>query len=357
MKDKLPIGDVGLTRREHEILSYVSDGLTNKAIAGKLQIEKKTVENMLHNIYSKFDLNDGGNRRTSVIKIFYYYQNEQEKIGCCIECAEDQLKVISQVRSRGAPHPAIDAAKLLSDRLTGHLNGKDTSSGVYQKLEQILAKVLIQLSEIYRETCQFSDVARHTLPLTEQLKGIAKRQNNLDMWGVISLIRGDTFYIQGPEHYPEAARLLETALERIQAVGYKVSALRALGIVWSRLENQTGFKKIEAEARELIESEKISKEDTCFLLEGLARGQAQLGDASAFATLDEWRTTFSQMQAQNIDHPIRWIQYARTQLEVLDRLGGKRTLHPSTKEAEVLAETFRYPRLKDQIKKLSSKYL
>jgi DNA-binding NarL/FixJ family response regulator len=42
-----------LTKRETEILGLVKAGLSNRAIAGKLGISRRTVENMLLRIYCK----------------------------------------------------------------------------------------------------------------------------------------------------------------------------------------------------------------------------------------------------------------------------------------------------------------
>lgn len=46
-----------LTSREEEVLGLVSQGLTNKEIAGKLFIECGTVKNHVHNILKKLDAN------------------------------------------------------------------------------------------------------------------------------------------------------------------------------------------------------------------------------------------------------------------------------------------------------------
>ena len=52
-----------LTRRELEILTLVSEGYTNAAIAKTLFIDAKTVENHLHNMYAKLRENSDFNDR------------------------------------------------------------------------------------------------------------------------------------------------------------------------------------------------------------------------------------------------------------------------------------------------------
>jgi DNA-binding NarL/FixJ family response regulator len=48
----------GLTQRESEILSYVDNGLSNRAIAGKLVIGDETVKSHLSSIYRKLGVSD-----------------------------------------------------------------------------------------------------------------------------------------------------------------------------------------------------------------------------------------------------------------------------------------------------------
>ncbi|TCK27220.1 response regulator [Pseudonocardia endophytica] len=53
----------GLTQRESEILSFMVDGLSNRAIAGRLVISDETVKSHLRAIYRKLDVGD----RTSAV--------------------------------------------------------------------------------------------------------------------------------------------------------------------------------------------------------------------------------------------------------------------------------------------------
>jgi len=51
-----PFGN--LTKREREILSYISKGLSNKEIAGKLFLSDKTIRNSITTIFKKIDVKD-----------------------------------------------------------------------------------------------------------------------------------------------------------------------------------------------------------------------------------------------------------------------------------------------------------
>ncbi len=47
-----------LTRREFEVLTLISEGLNNKAIANEIFISEKTVKNHISSIFKKLELND-----------------------------------------------------------------------------------------------------------------------------------------------------------------------------------------------------------------------------------------------------------------------------------------------------------
>lgn len=54
-------GDIPLTKREKEILSYIADGLNNTQIAEKLFISARTVDTHRTNIMQKLDIHDAAN--------------------------------------------------------------------------------------------------------------------------------------------------------------------------------------------------------------------------------------------------------------------------------------------------------
>jgi DNA-binding NarL/FixJ family response regulator len=47
-----------LTNRENEVLEQIAYGFTNKEISGNLSISESTVENHIHNIYTKLGISN-----------------------------------------------------------------------------------------------------------------------------------------------------------------------------------------------------------------------------------------------------------------------------------------------------------
>lgn len=56
-------GDPALTRREHQVFAYLSDGLTNKEIARRLGLSAATVKNHVHSILTKTHIRRRGDVR------------------------------------------------------------------------------------------------------------------------------------------------------------------------------------------------------------------------------------------------------------------------------------------------------
>lgn len=93
-----------ITRREHEIIELIAEGLSNKEIATKLNIATFTVKSHVHNILEKLSLQT----RVQVVRLF------------------------TQRKVNGFPPPAIRMASELGGRANdgprGHERGKDTLS-------------------------------------------------------------------------------------------------------------------------------------------------------------------------------------------------------------------------------------
>jgi two-component system, NarL family, nitrate/nitrite response regulator NarL len=71
-----------LTIREKELLAYLVEGLSNREIAKKLQVEMKTVKNHLTHIYSKLQVK---NRLEAVV---VYYRSSPAKDARSVQCSQ-----------------------------------------------------------------------------------------------------------------------------------------------------------------------------------------------------------------------------------------------------------------------------
>jgi DNA-binding CsgD family transcriptional regulator len=60
-----------LTRREHQVVSLVCEGHSNKVVAAALGISEGSVKQHLNRIYGKF----GGRKRSELIKAFAHVED------------------------------------------------------------------------------------------------------------------------------------------------------------------------------------------------------------------------------------------------------------------------------------------
>ena len=58
------VKDLGLSKREYEVLKAIADGLSNKQIADKLFVSESTIKTHVSNIYMKLDVK----RRTQALQ-------------------------------------------------------------------------------------------------------------------------------------------------------------------------------------------------------------------------------------------------------------------------------------------------
>ena len=62
--DLQKVDDLGLSKREYEVLRAIADGLSNKQIADKLFVSESTIKTHVSNIYIKLDVK----RRTQALQ-------------------------------------------------------------------------------------------------------------------------------------------------------------------------------------------------------------------------------------------------------------------------------------------------
>jgi DNA-binding NarL/FixJ family response regulator len=65
-----------LTEREREVLSLMAEGLSNRAIGGKLFLSPKTVEAHVHSIFSKLELDQAPDTHRRVLAVLAYLGHE-----------------------------------------------------------------------------------------------------------------------------------------------------------------------------------------------------------------------------------------------------------------------------------------
>jgi ATP/maltotriose-dependent transcriptional regulator MalT len=63
-----PVGPTGLTRREREVLLLLGEGLSNRELAERLYLSRKTVERHVRNVFAKLDLRNRAEAAAYVVR-------------------------------------------------------------------------------------------------------------------------------------------------------------------------------------------------------------------------------------------------------------------------------------------------
>ena len=93
-----------LTPRELEVLSWMARGFSNSAIAERLVISRKTVENYINHIYQSLQLVHEDDECPRVLAVLDYIDHTQENQTNPYDCFPEQTN-ISSIRPRTSNNP------------------------------------------------------------------------------------------------------------------------------------------------------------------------------------------------------------------------------------------------------------
>jgi transcriptional regulator with XRE-family HTH domain len=106
--------------------------------------------------------------------------------------------------------------------------------------------------------------------------------------------------------------------------------------------------------RVLAERADLTDVDRAFMLEGLARGQAMIGESGALATIERAESLMVSSRATSEYSAFRWVQVMRTKLRTLAtlRVRMSREVEQAGQEALITSERLGYPRHRREIASL-----
>jgi transcriptional regulator with XRE-family HTH domain len=248
-----------------------------------------------------------------------------------IEAFTTDLKTIHRMRAEGNTSLCLETAGDVAKRLQKFL--KEISDAERQKpLLRLYALIKLEEAKAYTWCIPSDNIWAVTRPIVEEVKDIAKRGDDAELFGLAEFREGDAYYIAGHHHLSQ--RLLNRALEKIADADTQLWILRNVALNWAYLAAEEHFRKVESAIQDLINrSSSFGLDRLCNALEGLARAQGILGLSEAFQTWSMGGEIYAKMKRENKMAPFREVELIRTQLELI------RHFHPrATRRLEAIGQ-------------------
>lgn len=92
-----------LSRRQEEVLGLMAQGYNNTAIAGRLELGTKSVENYIHAIYQELNLNQEGPFHPRVQAVLTYIRGQKGEEGWILDGLPGHPRTPAQSLGRAPP--------------------------------------------------------------------------------------------------------------------------------------------------------------------------------------------------------------------------------------------------------------
>lgn len=274
-----------------------------------------------------------------------------------INMYSNELATIRLIIMRGDPQLGIRLAEGAANRALA-LAHSALPDEQRRKLYELSGLLLFEQGRAYREILPYSRVLPCTKGITKRIMVIARESKQEELEGLADFSLGDACYIAG--YHNEAIDYFTRSWHRIEDPDYRLWGLRGLMLSWAYLGQASRFMELEATAQDLIAQGQYSKLDyVCTLIEGMARGQGQLGSLTAFDTLVHAQKYYAELKASKEKAPFRPIQFLRTKLELLLKLSphGGNNLRESELDTIREAQEHGYTRHTHHMKELVTQLL
>lgn len=278
-----------------------------------------------------------------------------------IDFLADYSRRIYKVSLDGSPQVSIQMANEFNHYLIERERGISSPNSL-KPLLKIRAQTLFDQGRSYTQISFPHEVFSLTKPIVNQLREIANKCENGEIYGLADHLLGSTYYHIGKRNLSVHSYI--RALTTITDDPIRLEALRASCIDLAYLKDRSGFSRLEKQTKEVIiklsESDRLADlECACMALEGLGRAQALLKSPQAFDTLQWGKDVYKKMEQEKKGLPLRAIQLIRSELVAIQNLEptNKVMLEKVGNEGISLARKFQYQRYESAIQELLEKSL
>ncbi|MCB0163260.1 MAG: response regulator transcription factor [Anaerolineae bacterium] len=328
----------------------MADGLPTKVIAKKVFVSEKTVEHML----GKQDIDRGLYRKLNVenrAAAAAWLVETQTAERLLVDYGRSVLDLVHQSRMNGlaqlAGHQAAAAVDYLKTEIKRHVWDVNRFAALAEPAAALLREQLVA----HFERLPPEAVGPTTRPLIKELRDIAQALDAPALHAVADYGLGMMYYLT--QQWLKSIEALERALPATPPVDQQLTILRLLALNWASLGEEKRFLAALAQGSALIDQGDLAEPQVVGLaLEGFGRGLGMLKKQAAFDMLERAWQIYRQAKTPTQHLPLRFIQLARSELEVMASLQevDRRRLNTHGQVGLDLAQELGYVRYADQIK-------
>jgi transcriptional regulator with XRE-family HTH domain len=271
----------------------------------------------------------------------------------CLFVAEGQLTDARRLRLLGRPQLAAAIAGRTAAwlRLMSHRSSRQATQDA---ILRALGDVLVEQCKSHLDYVlppEAGDVLSKSLAEQRRIvRHLSDRRLDL----LERMNREGTLYLLG--NHTAAYELSRTFAEDASADPvWQPELLRAAAINAGYVADRDGLHDTEVSIERVVaERADLTDIDRAFMLEGLARGQAMIGESGAMATIGRAESLMDSSRTTSDYSAFRWVQVVRSKLRTLAalRVRPSRDIEEAAQDALVTAERLGYPRHRGEIASL-----
>lgn len=250
-----------------------------------------------------------------------------------LRLVNEEAQEARRLRLAGRPQEAA-ALAARSARWVRLLARRAASDRAQTALLTELVRVLVEQCKSHLDYVLPAESWAVVAPQVDEQLRVAEYLQNPRLLQLADMSREGALYLAGryDEAYVLSRRFLqEGALDQ----AWQTELLRAAAINAGYVGDEDGVRAIARVTDQLLgTAEHLGESEAAFLLEGLARGQAALGQPAAMSTIERAREAVELARAAPAFSELRAVQLIRTHIKACLRLGATLTVHDERLAAE-----------------------
>jgi transcriptional regulator with XRE-family HTH domain len=265
-----------------------------------------------------------------------------------LSTAMEAAELSVELRSRGDSHLAAQVAHNAAEHVRSGLNGI-TGEHAYVKMAEQLAELRFLEAKFYLDYLPERAISGLVIPAYEQHRAIIlmlpdARRNSLNR----ILTEGILYFDKRYGDADEVSKLLLT--EEGLSASWQPEVIRATVINSGYLGDEVGVQRKERQLRRIF-NETPNQLDQVFLLEGLARAQAQLNRNRAIDVLYQAWEILDDSRDAGVYSSLRYVQVVRAHLRANEQLkiANDLDLDRRAEESLLICRQLGYGRYREEI--------